>query len=371
MNVEATALRPFFWAAIGAAIIVALVGLLGMHAASARGIERTLKARVEQALAAAGAGAISVEMNGQQARLIGAAPNDAARQAAIDAAFKAAGPGGAWAGGVTGVDAQDLIVGAPVSPYTWRAIRRGNAVTLVGYAPTPRVQRRLLAAARDAFRGSEITDQTQIAPGAPNADWADVAEGAIAQLAKLRQGEARLLDDRLVVIGDGGAGAVDEVSAHYRAPLPAPYRARVEVNITGEGLNFADLGDLDLTDAGAEACQTAFGRMMERNVINFQTGSAAIDQSSARLLDQLASIALRCDAFRIEIAGHTDNVGDRAANMALSRARAEAVAAYLSEQGVARDRISPIGYGPDRPRQSNATPVGQAANRRIEFRVSE
>ena len=101
-----------------------------------------------------------------------------------------------------------------------------------------------------------------------------------------------------------------------------------------------------------------------------QTGSAQIDQESRRLLDNLVSVALRCDRFMIEIAGHTDNVGARAANLDLSLRRAEAVRAYLAGQGVARDRLRAQGYGPDRPRASNATAVGQAANRRIEFTVT-
>jgi outer membrane protein OmpA-like peptidoglycan-associated protein len=109
---------------------------------------------------------------------------------------------------------------------------------------------------------------------------------------------------------------------------------------------------------------------MERNVINFPSGSATIDPSSRRLLDALASVALRCDRFTIEVAGHTDNSGAPDMNMQLSQARADAVAAYLGEQGVARARLTAHGYGSARPRADNATPAGQAANRRIEFNVS-
>jgi outer membrane protein OmpA-like peptidoglycan-associated protein len=109
---------------------------------------------------------------------------------------------------------------------------------------------------------------------------------------------------------------------------------------------------------------------MERNVINFPSGSATIDPSSRRLLDALASVALRCDRFTIEVAGHTDNNGAPDMNMQLSQARADAVAAYLGEQGVARARLIAHGYGAGRPRADNATPAGQASNRRIEFNVS-
>jgi len=368
---EPARLWPLFWAALGAIVVVVLIAMLGGHAAAPVGIERGLKGKVEAALQAADVRNVSVEMDGQTVRLIGVAQNEEARTDAVEAALTAAGPGGPWAGGVARVDAEHLVIGSPISPYSWRVSRRGDAVTMTGSVPTPRIKRRLLERAQSAFQGARVRDETRIAPGAPNADWESVAANAITQVAKLRSGEARLNDARLVVLGDGDVGAVEQVTAFYNQPLPAPYRARVEANVTGEGLGFADLGDIDLSNAGAEVCQTAFQRMMDRNVINFATGSAEIDASSLRLLEQLASIALRCDSFSIEIAGHTDNAGDRDANMELSNRRAGAVGALLVEQGVARDRLTTIGYGPDRPRLSNATAVGRAANRRIEFTVRE
>jgi OOP family OmpA-OmpF porin len=109
---------------------------------------------------------------------------------------------------------------------------------------------------------------------------------------------------------------------------------------------------------------------MERNVINFEPGSATIAPSSRGVLDSLATVALRCDRFAIEVAGHTDDEGGREMNMELSRQRADAVAGYLAAQGVARSRLTARGYGPDQPRESNTSVEGQAANRRIEFYVS-
>lgn len=370
--VDPRRLWPYFWAALGAIVVVVLVAMLGAHQASPVGIERALKARVEAALDRAGVRNVSVEMDGQTARLYGVAENDEARIDAVEAALAAAGPGGPWAGGVTRVDAANLRVGRPVSPYSWRIVRRENGVAMSGSVPTPRIKQSLLARARAAFDGVDVVDETRIAPGAPNAQWAEIAGDAIDQLALLRRGEARLNDARLVILGDGEVGAVEQVTAFYNQPLPAPYRARVEATVTGEGLGIADLGDVDLSeDADPEACQAAFRRMMERNVINFASASAEIDATSLRLLDQLASIALRCDSFSIEIAGHTDNVGPREANVDLSNRRARAVGAYLIEQGVSAGRLTTIGHGPDHPRQSNASAVGRAANRRIEFTVRE
>ncbi|MGE3143658.1 MAG: BON domain-containing protein, partial [Hyphomonadaceae bacterium] len=134
---------PLFWAGLAGAVVVALIGMFGAHSGAVWGVERTLKSRVERALSAADVRNLSIAMEGQAVRLAGAAPNEAAHEAIVRAALTAAGPGGAWAGGVTEVNADDLIIGAPVSPYAWRASRRGAEVVLSGHAPTTRAKRRL------------------------------------------------------------------------------------------------------------------------------------------------------------------------------------------------------------------------------------
>ena len=71
--------------------------------------------------------------------------------------------------------------------------------------------------------------------------------------------------------------------------------------------------------------------------------------------------------FRIE--GHTDSVGTRASNLALSQRRAQSVADFLVAMGVGRERLEVIGYGPDRPLPGTRGSAGE--NRRVEaVRVS-
>jgi OOP family OmpA-OmpF porin len=72
---------------------------------------------------------------------------------------------------------------------------------------------------------------------------------------------------------------------------------------------------------------------------------------------------------RFEVIGHTDSDGPHESNVALSRARAEAVRQYLIQRGLAVSAVLTQGLGPDRPVADNATPEGRARNRRIEFRV--
>jgi OOP family OmpA-OmpF porin len=240
---------------------------------------------------------------------------------------------------------------------------------LSGAAPSENARSRLMATGTQAFLNAETVDEMHVAGGAPSARFTDIAESAVRLLARMNTGEARIVDHQVVFIGDGNQAAVDALRNQFADP-PAPFRSRLAVTIDGLDVEHPELQGLNLAAGDAETCERAFDRMMERNVINFAAGSSAIDPSSRAVLDALASVALRCDRFSIEVAGHTDNQGGRELNMDLSRQRADAVAVYLSGQGVARSRLTARGYGPDRPRASNATPAGQAANRRIEFYVS-
>jgi outer membrane protein OmpA-like peptidoglycan-associated protein len=71
---------------------------------------------------------------------------------------------------------------------------------------------------------------------------------------------------------------------------------------------------------------------------------------------------------RIEIDGHTDSVGTPAYNQHLSQDRANAVRAYLIQNGIVAKRLVAKGFGATQPIASNATEEGRQANRRTEFR---
>jgi outer membrane protein OmpA-like peptidoglycan-associated protein len=365
--------RPWLWfGAIGAGL-VALIGAFGFHASSWSGIQDRLGAHVRAALEAKGYDFVAVEMDGQRAVLTGAAPDDATLQEIRAVALAAAGPGGRWAGGITSVDSENLVVGEPVSPYAWEAVRQGDSVVLRGYAPTARIKREIVEQAARLFRG-EVTDEMQLAPGAPETElWAGIAIDGLQQLARLNRGQVRLVDGQFVLMGEAEAGVHAEMLAFYGDAangLPAPYQAIFDVTAVGAGLGITELGDLDVTGGDPAACTEAFTRIMRTNVINFASGSAEITANSFPLLDNLARVARRCDAASIEVSGHTDNLGTPALNDQLSLSRAQAVVTYLAERGVRGDRMTAVGMGSRAPRASNASPAGQAANRRIEFVVS-
>ena len=71
------------------------------------------------------------------------------------------------------------------------------------------------------------------------------------------------------------------------------------------------------------------------------------------------------------IEGHTDTSGPKSFNNKLSLDRANEVKDHLVEKGVDSNRLSTVGYGEDKPKESNSTRKGRIANRRVEFKVSE
>ena len=87
------------------------------------------------------------------------------------------------------------------------------------------------------------------------------------------------------------------------------------------------------------------------------------------MLDSAVKVLGDYKEIRIEIIGHTDDVGGREYNLELSRRRAASVRTYLVEHGLDASRISTRGAGPDEPISDNSTGRGRAENRRIEFKV--
>jgi outer membrane protein OmpA-like peptidoglycan-associated protein len=102
--------------------------------------------------------------------------------------------------------------------------------------------------------------------------------------------------------------------------------------------------------------------------VNFLSGSAKLTLDSQGPLNRVVTALNERRDLRVVIEGHTDNVGNRDANVRLSKARADAVRAYLVSKGIAASRLSTIGYGPDQPVASNDTPEGRAQNRRVQLR---
>lgn len=103
--------------------------------------------------------------------------------------------------------------------------------------------------------------------------------------------------------------------------------------------------------------------------INFDPGKSSFRPEAYPILINAAQILLTNADMRVEIEGHTDNVGSVETNKKLSQDRAEAVKRFLVAKGVDASRLTAVGYGASRPIADNKTSEGKSFNRRIEFKI--
>lgn len=104
--------------------------------------------------------------------------------------------------------------------------------------------------------------------------------------------------------------------------------------------------------------------------VTFATDSATVRPDLQASLANVAATLNRYPASRIDVIGHTDNTGAAAYNQTLSEQRARSVAAVLTANGVAANRISAYGLGERQPVASNLDAAGRAKNRRVEIVVT-
>ncbi len=102
--------------------------------------------------------------------------------------------------------------------------------------------------------------------------------------------------------------------------------------------------------------------------INFAFGKSEINPASFAYLDKLARFISRTNT-RVEVKGHTDNIGSEEVNNRLSEDRAQAVVTYLVGRGVSPAKLTYSYYGMSRPITTNETPEGRELNRRVEFEI--
>jgi len=106
--------------------------------------------------------------------------------------------------------------------------------------------------------------------------------------------------------------------------------------------------------------------------VHFQTGSATILPDSFPMLLEIAQLLKANPSIqRMRIEGHTDSHGGADYNLDLSQRRAASVRTWLVEHGIESGRLESEGYGLTKPIQTNDTEEGRAANRRVEFKITQ
>lgn len=125
----------------------------------------------------------------------------------------------------------------------------------------------------------------------------------------------------------------------------------------------------ELADLNAK--QTERGLVVTVGDVLFEVDRAELRPGAKRELDRLANAVRNRDGLSLAIEGHTDSTGSAAYNRDLSERRAASVRAYLTEQGIARERTTSIGLGQDLPVASNDTAAGRQQNRRVEIVIQQ
>lgn len=250
-----------------------------------------------------------------------------------------------------------LVKAVEQSPYTFKAVKDADGnVVLDGFVRNEEERASVLAQASALFP-NKVTDRTvRVAAGSPNADWGSVLSQNIDDLKRLDKGSFDMRDTKSVITGMTSSTDIRD-SIATRASGLSNYDGAAKITVPSQTLG---------------TCQQKLDDVKVGKKINFATNKADIKGAqSFDLLNALASVAKECSAFRINVQGHTDSDGSADYNQRLSEARANTVVAYLTQNGIARERMQAIGLGEVKPIGDNATNEGKALNRRIEFVVTQ
>ena len=158
-------------------------------------------------------------------------------------------------------------------------------------------------------------------------------------------------------------------------PKTAPPTQAPEPHAAPQAAPLAGIQTPELTEryAALKAKQTERGMLviLTDEQLHFQTGAAVMPKGKVPSLDRVGALLVAYPKLTARIEGYTDNSGTDQTNLALSKARAEAVRTVLIERGIAPERLDATGLGKQHPIAENGTAAGRRKNRRIEIYLIE
>lgn len=227
-------------------------------------------------------------------------------------------------------------------------------VVASGTVPDEAARAAILTRLRELYGAQNVVDRLEVGGVVPPPNWSEnMVKILTPNLKQVHKGQLQVNGTQIAIKGQVGNEAL---------------RQQV-VSTLATSLNPTYSIDNGLVAAGGEA-QSLLDKTLSNRVVEFESGSATLTPAGRTILDEMAAVIRQIGNPKIQLIGHTDNLGNRQGNVMLSLARADTVRQYLAEKGVPADSLSAVGAGPDQPVAPNDTVEGRAKNRRIEFRLA-
>lgn len=251
-----------------------------------------------------------------------------------------------------GAGAQSAAAPAATVSAPAAATPQPGQVLASGTVPDEAAKAAVLLRLRELYGADKVVDQIAVGQVAQPANWnAYVQKLLTADLKQIRRGQLKIEGSVVSVRGEVANEAQrQKIASDFATSLNPTYTVNNGLRVSASEQNILD---------GALANRT----------IEFESGKTTLTPSGRAILDEMGVALHKLAGRKVDIIGHTDNLGLRASNQNLSQARAEAVKTYLAGKGIDGDLLSASGQGPDRPIASNDSADGRARNRRIEFRM--
>jgi OOP family OmpA-OmpF porin len=234
------------------------------------------------------------------------------------------------------------------------ATPKPGQILVSGTVPDEASKAAMLARVRELYGAERVVDQLAIGNVSLPPNWNGYVQKLLSPNLKLvTKGMLKIDGNNVTIRGEVANEAQrQQIASDIASSLNPTYTVNNGLRVSAAEQNL-----LDAT--------------LDKRIIEFDSGKATLTPSGKAILDEMAGALQKVKDKKVEVIGHTDNVGLRESNLALSQARAEAVRGYLADKGIRPDMIAVSGQGPDRPVADNASPDGRARNRRIEFRVTQ
>lgn len=250
-----------------------------------------------------------------------------------------------------------LVISLPLLGASWSAIGQDvapNRIVISGAVPDEATKAALFSRLVEVYGATNIDDRITVGGVIAPPNWASyVPKLMTPQLKSISKGQLIVEGTNISLRGEVATEATrQEIASNFANALNPTYVIKNGLRVTA-------------------ASQAVLDQALANRVIEFEPGSALLIQSGKLILDDMTSVLKSVNARKVEVIGHTDTSGVPARNLALSRARADAVRTYLVSKGVSPELIITSGMGADQPVAPNTTEEGRKRNRRIEFRVSQ